>query len=135
MLSESTERYDRDGKFQAYKQLASLEEYVLVAQDERMIEVYRRRDAAFDRFRDFYAALLEAALHHRRFAMLVAGGVGLASLGLVFVVGSDFFPSVDAGLMKLHFRAPTGTRVEETEQYIKKVETGIRGVIPENENR
>lgn len=44
VLSESTERYDRDGKFQAYKQLTSLREYVLVSQDERRIEVYRRAD-------------------------------------------------------------------------------------------
>jgi Uma2 family endonuclease len=42
VLSESTERYDRDGKFQAYKQIASLEEYVLVSQDARVLEVYRR---------------------------------------------------------------------------------------------
>ncbi|MBS2014613.1 MAG: Uma2 family endonuclease [Deltaproteobacteria bacterium] len=42
VLSESTERYDRDGKFQAYKSLASLEEYVLVSQDAKAIEVYRR---------------------------------------------------------------------------------------------
>jgi Uma2 family endonuclease len=42
VLSESTERYDRDGKFQAYKHLGSLEEYVLVSQDQRCIEVYRR---------------------------------------------------------------------------------------------
>lgn len=45
VLSEATERYDRDGKFQAYKQLASLREYVLVAQDVRRIEVYRRDEA------------------------------------------------------------------------------------------
>jgi len=42
VLSESTERYDRDGKFQLYKQITSLREYVLVAQDERRIEVFRR---------------------------------------------------------------------------------------------
>lgn len=42
VLSESTERYDRDGKFKAYKQLASLRAYVLIDQDERRIEVYRR---------------------------------------------------------------------------------------------
>jgi Uma2 family endonuclease len=42
VLSEATERYDRDGKFQAYKRLDSLREYVLVAQDERRIEIYRR---------------------------------------------------------------------------------------------
>ncbi len=41
MLSDSTERYDRDGKFQAYKRIASLREYILVSQDERCIEVYR----------------------------------------------------------------------------------------------
>lgn len=43
-LSEATERYDRDGKFQAYKQLASLREYILVAQDRRSIEVFRRAE-------------------------------------------------------------------------------------------
>ena len=42
VLSEGTERYDRDGKFQAYKLLPSIQEYVLVAQDVRRIEVYRR---------------------------------------------------------------------------------------------
>jgi Uma2 family endonuclease len=47
VLSEGTERYDRDGKFQAYRQLASLEEYVLVSQDARCIEVYRREGAAW----------------------------------------------------------------------------------------
>ncbi|CAN5647906.1 hypothetical protein BH09MYX1_BH09MYX1_46170 [soil metagenome] len=42
VLSDATERYDRDGKFQAYQRIASLREYVLVSQDERCIEVYRR---------------------------------------------------------------------------------------------
>lgn len=42
VLSEATERYDRDGKFQAYQRIPSLREYVLVAQDDRCIEVYRR---------------------------------------------------------------------------------------------
>jgi multidrug efflux pump subunit AcrB len=93
----------------------------------------RWRDRHFERFQNAYGSALSAALHHRRFTLLVAAGIAIASLKLATVVGTDFFPSVDAGLMKLHFRAPTGTRVEETEQYIKKVETGIRGVIPENE--
>jgi Uma2 family endonuclease len=44
VLSESTERYDRDGKFNAYKALPSLREYVLISQDERRIEVFRRAD-------------------------------------------------------------------------------------------
>lgn len=44
VLSESTERYDRDGKFNAYKALPSLQEYVLISQEERRIEVFRRSD-------------------------------------------------------------------------------------------
>ena len=44
VLSESTERYDRDGKFQAYKQIPPLREYVLVSQNQRRIEVFRRTD-------------------------------------------------------------------------------------------
>lgn len=49
--SRTTSRYDRDGKFQAYKTLTSLLEYVLVSQDERRIEVYRREpsgDGSFE---------------------------------------------------------------------------------------
>ncbi len=45
VLSESTERYDRDGKFQAYKGIASLEAYVLVSQDTRKVEIFRRESA------------------------------------------------------------------------------------------
>ncbi len=42
VLSDSTERYDRDDKFRSYKQLSSFEEYVLISQDEPSVEVYRR---------------------------------------------------------------------------------------------
>lgn len=45
VLSEATERYDRDGKFQAYKQLASLRAYVLVSQDLHQLEVFHRSQA------------------------------------------------------------------------------------------
>jgi multidrug efflux pump subunit AcrB len=88
------------------------------------------RDAGFDRFRDAYAGALEVALRHRRFTILIGAAVGAASLGLVFVVGTDFFPSVDAGLMKLHFRASPGSRIEHTEQLVAGVETKIREIIP-----
>jgi multidrug efflux pump subunit AcrB len=91
------------------------------------------RDAKFERFQNGYAALLHTALEHGRFTILAAGAVALASLGLVFVVGTDFFPSVDAGLMKLHFRAPNGSRIEKTEALVTRVEDGIREIIPARE--
>jgi multidrug efflux pump subunit AcrB len=48
-------------------------------------------------------------------------------------VGTDFFPEVDAGLMRLHVRAPAGTRVEETEHVVAAVEDRIRAMIPPDE--
>ena len=91
------------------------------------------RDEKFERFQNGYAALLHTALEHGRFTIVAAGAVALASFGLIFVVGTDFFPSVDAGLMKLHFRAPSGSRIEKTEQLVTRVEDGIRAIVPPRE--
>jgi multidrug efflux pump subunit AcrB len=59
--------------------------------------------------------------------------VSLASLGLVGLVGEDFFPNVDSGQMRLHARGPAGTRLEETEVRFAALEREIRTVIPANE--
>jgi multidrug efflux pump subunit AcrB len=48
-------------------------------------------------------------------------------------LGRDFFPQVDAGQFRLHIRAPSGTRVEETERGFTQVEQIVRQVIPANE--
>ena len=92
-----------------------------------------RRDAAFERFQNFYAGLLATVLEHRKFTVAIGGAIAVASLGLVLVVGTDFFPSVDAGLMKLHFRAPPGTRIENTEKIVDAVEKRIHEIIPAGE--
>jgi multidrug efflux pump subunit AcrB len=52
------------------------------------------------------------------------------SCGLYFFLGQDFFPSVDAGQIKLHMRAPTGTRIEETARLADQVDVAIRQIIP-----
>src|SRR5262249_41678050 len=87
----------------------------------------------FAKVQAIYEKDLAAVLEHRKFSC----GVFLAFLGislfLPFVVGEDFFPSTDAGIMKLQFRAPTGTRIEETEKIIANVEGRIRKIIPEKE--
>jgi multidrug efflux pump subunit AcrB len=93
----------------------------------------RARDKGFDRFRDAYGRVLETALHHRAFTLTVAILVSAASLSLLLVIGEDFFPSVDAGLMKFHFRVPVGTRIEETEKLVLQVEDRIRRIIPPDE--
>jgi multidrug efflux pump subunit AcrB len=93
----------------------------------------RGRDRAFDRFRNAYGRVLETGLHHRVFTLTITALISLASLPLVFLIGEDFFPSVDAGLMKLHMRAPVGTRIEETERLVLEAEDRIRAIIPADE--
>jgi multidrug efflux pump subunit AcrB len=93
----------------------------------------RIRDRAFDRFRDSYGRALGTVLAHPIFALGIAGILFVASMALIIVVGTDFFPSVDPGLMKLHFRAPVGMRLEKTEEIVAQVEQHIREVIPPEE--
>jgi multidrug efflux pump subunit AcrB len=87
----------------------------------------------FDRLQSGYGYALEIMMGQRFFVLVIAGLFVILSFGLLPIVGTDFFPSVDAGLMKLHFRAPSGTRIEETERIISQVEERIREVIPSKE--
>jgi multidrug efflux pump subunit AcrB len=87
----------------------------------------------FERLREGYADLLVVLLT-RRIIVPVAAVLVLALGGtLVAFVGRDFFPTIDAGQIQLHVRAPAGTRIERTEQIFQAVENKIRDVIPENE--
>jgi multidrug efflux pump subunit AcrB len=84
----------------------------------------------FDKLQSGYAGALEKVMRHRIYVLVIAGLIVVISFGLVPIVGTDFFPSVDAGLMKLHFRAPSGTRIEQTERIVTQIENRIRDVIP-----
>ncbi len=95
--------------------------------------VYRRFDAGFERVRAGYALTLSAVLENRkRFAFVFLGFTVLSCL-LYPMLGRDFFPSVDAGQIRLHFRAPTGTRIEETARIADAIEATIRELIPKNQ--
>ena len=91
------------------------------------------REDALERFHAAYVRLLETALRNRAKVLILSGAFTFGSLALLLVIGTDFFPSVDAGLMKLHFRAPSGTRIEETERLVAQVEKKIRSVVPAEE--
>jgi len=84
----------------------------------------------FERVSAFYTSLLDLALDHRKLVLTGFMIFTFGSLGLVHFVGSDFFPTVDSGQLRLHARAPTGTRIEETEQIFMRIETEIRKIIP-----
>jgi multidrug efflux pump subunit AcrB len=91
------------------------------------------RDRLWARFQNGYTGALAVVMAHRGFVLLCALGVIACTATLPFLVGLDFFPAVDVGQMKLHFRAPIGTRLEETERLVEQVEQKIRGVIPAEE--
>jgi multidrug efflux pump subunit AcrB len=80
----------------------------------------------FESMRGAYRTALAWCLHHRIRAVIVYLVFVGASLGLVAFVGSDFFPEVDSGQLRLHVRAPEGTRLEQTERIFADVEGTIR---------
>src|SRR5437870_6669029 len=80
-----------------------------------------------------YEGVLDWALAHTRTVIAVFLVFAAVSLFLYPFVGRDFFPTVDAGQLRLHARAPAGTRIEETERYFQQVEDYIRQVIPARE--
>jgi len=90
-------------------------------------------DRQFERLRSSYRTLLAWALDHRLAAVAGLLGFALASMLLFPHIGQDFFPAVDAGQIRLHVRAPAGTRVEETERVFGEVENAIRQVVPDSE--
>jgi len=91
------------------------------------------RESSLDGLREWYGGLLALLMRHRVFVLVLMALVGVISVLLARVVGTDFFPPVDVGIMKLHYRAPVGLRIEETEKLVLQVEDEIRKIIPEKE--
>jgi len=96
-----------------------------------LVRLQKRFEEAFERFRHTYRMALEFCLHHRRAFLIVFFASCLGSLAILIPwLGQDFFPNVDSGTFKLHMRAPTGMRIEETANLCDLVERFIRQQIP-----
>jgi CzcA family heavy metal efflux pump len=105
-----------------------------------LARVQHRFEDGFTKLRERYRSLLERALHARgRFAWPFLGAMAVAALlafpiaGVLPGLGQDFFPAVDAGQIKLHIRAATGLRIEQTAGLCDQIESSIREVIPARE--
>ena len=95
------------------------------------VRLQKRFEAAFDRFRGHYRGLLESCFQHREAFLIVFFAICLGSLAILIPwLGRDFFPNVDSGTFKLHLRAPTGMRIEQTANLCDLVEQFIRQEIP-----
>jgi multidrug efflux pump subunit AcrB len=88
----------------------------------------------FEQLRSFYHGLLGLAVAHSTVFLVLFLVFCFGSFALLYPwLGQDFFPSVDAGQFKLHVRARTGTRIEETARLCDKIDAAIRREIPQRE--
>lgn len=83
----------------------------------------------FERMLDAYEAQVQTALDHPRAVLLGLAGTFALSLVIYPFIGTAFFPRTDAGQFVISVKAPTGTRIEVTEQYVKKVENIVRQTV------
>jgi multidrug efflux pump subunit AcrB len=95
--------------------------------------IYHAFNHVFERARDRYHGALKTALSHRKWVAFAAALFCAGSACLLPFIGEDFFPRVDAGQIRLHVRAPAGTRIEETEQFVAAVDRTVRETIPPRE--
>jgi len=95
---------------------------------QRIFEQY------FEKLRSWYHGMLNFCLEHRAIVLLGIAAFWVVSIALLYPwLGQDFFPSVDGGQFKLHVRAHTGTRIEDTAALCDHIEEVIRQEIPHAE--
>jgi multidrug efflux pump subunit AcrB len=108
-----------------------------VAHRTRMNPFTRLQEAFetnFEKLRSRYGRLLSACIRHQKLFAMLFFAFCVASVAVLLPwLGEDFFPSIDAGQFKLHIRAQTGTRIEETAKLCDEIEFAIRRVIPARE--
>ncbi|MDR3691692.1 MAG: efflux RND transporter permease subunit [Fimbriimonas sp.] len=92
--------------------------------------LHLRFNILFERVLDAYRSTIEKAVKKRTAVLWGFGCFFVGSFGLLPFIGEDFFPTVDAGSFRLHVRAPSGTRLEETKRLFAEVEQTIGEVIP-----
>src|ERR1700731_187638 len=122
----------------------TMAKYLLKAHDEHAEENKKKSrnplvrlqlafEHSFEKLRNGYHNLLKHTVAHPVVFTLCFFAACLASFALFPWLGQDFFPTVDSGQFKLHVRAQTGTRIEETARLCDLVEDSIRREIPKSE--
>lgn len=91
-------------------------------------------ERSFERLRGGYYAFLHLCLEYRATFLVAIAAFWIGSITLIYPwLGQDFFPSIDGGQFKLHVRAHTGTRIEDTARLCDAIESVIRNQIPKSE--
>ena len=96
---------------------------------------HARFNQRFEKFLGFYEKCVRKALDYPRLTVASILGAFVLSFALVPFMGISFFPRTDAGQFVINIKAPTGTRIELTNEYVKRVEEIVRQVVPQKELR
>jgi multidrug efflux pump subunit AcrB len=99
----------------------------------RLIRFQAAFEHRFEMLRERYRGVLGSAIARPRRFIAIFLLLCIGSLALVPFAGRDFFPAVDTGEIRLHLRAPTGTRIEDTARITDEVEARVRSVIPKQQ--
>ncbi len=99
-----------------------------------LVNLQMRFEDRFEKIRLGYREILVVCLHHR--GIFIGGFFLMCAVSITVLfpwLGQDFFPKGDAGQFKLHVRAHTGTRIEDTAALCDRVDQTIREMIPKKE--
>jgi multidrug efflux pump subunit AcrB len=92
--------------------------------------LHHRFNNSFEKFRHHFSLFLAVLLHKRKQFMAAFFGFCLLSLAIYPMLGQDLFPVVDSGQLRLHIRAPSGTRLEQMPQLVDEIHKEIRATVP-----
>jgi multidrug efflux pump subunit AcrB len=95
--------------------------------------IHRKFESGFNSLREGYRNVVAFCVGRGAVTGVFFLALMACSLALFPHLGRDFFPSVDAGQMRLHVRAPPASRLEETQRYFAEVETAIRQIVGQNQ--
>src|ERR1019366_6975595 len=95
--------------------------------------IAKKFNVRFERMLGKYDRSLSSALLRPAGTVVGLAGVSLLCLSMYPLLGVAFFPRTDPGQFVINVKAPSGTRIELSEQYAKQVEDIVRKVVPENE--
>jgi multidrug efflux pump subunit AcrB len=122
--------HDQQSELYGY---SAIKKPILFLSVEPLKRFQRGFESRFTSIRKRYRFLLRLALSNQKVFLAGFLAVVVLSFGLAPFLGQNFFPSVDGGQIKLHIRAQTGTRIEETARLCDQVESAVRQTIPSKE--
>jgi multidrug efflux pump subunit AcrB len=88
---------------------------------------------SFGQVLNLYERSVRWALKRPALTVTALAGIFVASLGIYPFLGLAFFPRTDAGQFTINLKVPTGTRIENTERYVAKIEDLIRGAVTKDD--